>query len=346
MKIEVGESLACSYLRHVKHCWLVQANWKAPGPWGRRQTDAELEDLFSGMKERFDCDGAVFKQTNAAQFLKQGEIDVVGVELQGDVHAMEVAFHEAGLQYGSKAETNSRVLKKMLRIIYVLNAHRPPKTALHAYFLSPKVNPEVATLLGETFAELRGEYPDVAWHLLINADCTESVIRPTLENASSVADSSELFLRSAKLLETASYSLAPSDAVARTRSRRPKPEVGIQDLVKALMRTILVDCPTLLSSTEKGELQDEAHCRKSLGLQISSGLIREKELGREINGHSRYWKELFGDFYVCSQWWREHHRANAQVLLSFVEELAQTRRDHADVLRPHAQKFRDYLAVS
>ena len=29
MKIEIGESLACSYLRHVKHCWLVQANWKA-----------------------------------------------------------------------------------------------------------------------------------------------------------------------------------------------------------------------------------------------------------------------------------------------------------------------------
>lgn len=111
MKIEIGESLACSYLRHVERCWLVQANWKAPEHWGRRLTDAELEALFEQMKSRFDR--AVFKQTkNAAQFLKQGEIDVVGVDQEGGVHAMEVAFHEAGLNYGSKAETVNRVLKR------------------------------------------------------------------------------------------------------------------------------------------------------------------------------------------------------------------------------------------
>lgn len=38
MKIEIGESLACSYLRHVERCWLAQANWKAPEHWGRRLT--------------------------------------------------------------------------------------------------------------------------------------------------------------------------------------------------------------------------------------------------------------------------------------------------------------------
>ncbi len=29
MKIEVGESLCYSYLRHVKQCPIVQTNWKA-----------------------------------------------------------------------------------------------------------------------------------------------------------------------------------------------------------------------------------------------------------------------------------------------------------------------------
>lgn len=82
-EIEIGESLACSYLRHVKHCWLVQANWKASEHWQRRQTDAELDALYLEMKRRFDSDGAVFKQTSdAAQFLKQSEIDVVGVDLE------------------------------------------------------------------------------------------------------------------------------------------------------------------------------------------------------------------------------------------------------------------------
>ena len=28
MKIEIGESLMSSWLRHVKHCQIVQSNWK------------------------------------------------------------------------------------------------------------------------------------------------------------------------------------------------------------------------------------------------------------------------------------------------------------------------------
>ena len=224
MKIEVGESLACSYLRHVKGCWLVQTNWKTPEHWGERQPDAVR---FSDLKRRFDRDGAVFKKTkDAAQFLKQGEIDVVGVDLQGNVHAMEVAFHEAGLNYGHTAdETYNRVLKKMLRVVFILNRLiHPPQTALHAYFLSPKVNPAVEGRLKEMFNDLLPREPGVVWQLMINADCTDSVVKPTLESASSVADSSELFLRSVKLLETANglRTRAP-DTPAQTSSRRPGP---------------------------------------------------------------------------------------------------------------------------
>ena len=344
MKIEVGESLACSYLRHVKGCWLVQTNWKTPEHWGERQPDAVR---FSDLKRRFDRDGAVFKKTkDAAQFLKQGEIDVVGVDLQGNVHAMEVAFHEAGLNYGHTAdETYNRVLKKMLRVVFILNRLiHPPQTALHAYFLSPKVNPAVEGRLKEMFNDLLPREPGVVWQLMINADCTESVVKPTLESASSVADSSELFLRSVKLLETANgLRTRDPDTPAQTSARRPGSEVKFQPLVKALMQTLLEEYPALLGDTEKCNLQDKAHCKNKngLGLQISNfGLIRKKQLGP----HQRYWKKPYGDFYVCSEWWPAHHRANAKALLSFVEELARTKPDHADALHPHVRDFRQYLS--
>ena len=327
MKIEIGESLACSYLRHVERCWLVQANWKAPEHWGRRLTDAELEALFEEMKSLFDPDGVVFKKTkNAAQFLKQGEIDVVGVDQQGGVHAMEVAFHEAGLNYGSKAETVNRVLKKMLRTLLILRACHPPQTPLYIYFLSPKVNPAVQRPLEEKFAALRQEYPHIGWSLLTNADFAESVVKPTLENASDVADSSELFLRSAKLLETAGYRLAPPGSPIPTPrdtpGPAPGPDVGVQPLVKSLMQTLLVADPALLSEAEKRDLQDNEYCKSSLGLQIGNfALIRRIEEGRIINGHGRYWADRYGGFYVCSQWWKQHHHANAQSLLAWVEDL-------------------------
>ena len=343
MKIEIGESLACSYLRHVERCWLVQTNWKAPEHWGRRLSDAELEALFAEMKRRFDPDGAVFKQTKyAAQFLKQGEIDVVGVGQQGGVHAMEVAFHEAGLNYGSTAETKNRVLKKMLRTLLILRAHHPPQTPLHIYFLSPKVNPAVQRPLEEKFADLRQEYPHIAWSLLTNADFAESVVKPTLENASDVADSSELFLRSAKLLDLAGLLSLTKDEEDRGMNNN----IGkIQPLVEDLMRTLLVVRPVLLSDAEKRNLQDNEYCKSRLGLQIGNfGLIRRIESGRIINGHGRYWADWYGDFYVCSQWGKSYHRANAKSLLAWIEDLIERKPEHADALRPHAQAFRDYLA--
>jgi hypothetical protein len=35
MKIEIGESLFLSWLRHVKGCQLVQTNWKSVSEWDR-----------------------------------------------------------------------------------------------------------------------------------------------------------------------------------------------------------------------------------------------------------------------------------------------------------------------
>lgn len=33
MKIEIGESLAVSYLKHVKRCVIYQTNWKSSSQW-------------------------------------------------------------------------------------------------------------------------------------------------------------------------------------------------------------------------------------------------------------------------------------------------------------------------
>ncbi len=348
MKIEIGESLACSYLRHVERCWLAQANWKVSEHWERSLPDADLEALFLEMKRRFDRGGAVFKQTkDAAQFLKQGEIDAVGVDQQGGVHAMEVAFHEAGLNYGSTAETDNRVLKKMLRTLLILRAHHPPQTALRISFLSPKVNPAVQRPLETTFADLQEAYPDVDWRLAINDEFVESIVKPTLAKAGDVADSSELFVRSAKLLETAGYTLLPP--MPNGPPPPPPPngptERRIQPFVRGLMRTLLVDSPGLISEAEKRDMQDIEYCKSKIGLRIGFPIIRRIELGRKGNDgrRDRYYARRYGEFYVCNNWWQSHHRANAQALLDYVGDLIRRNPARENALRPHAQDFRDYL---
>ena len=200
MKVEVGESLCYSYLRHVKQCWLVQSNWKVSEHWDRLMSDSDLESLFQSMRGLFDPDGSVFGKTKRArQLLKQGEVDVVGVGQDGSVHAVDVAFHRAGLNYGGGAD--KRVLKKLLRTMMILQAYRPADTKLHIYFVSPKVHRAMQEPLETVFTRLRAQYPEIEWHLLINNSFAEQVVGATLEKTTSVEDTSELFARAAKLLD-------------------------------------------------------------------------------------------------------------------------------------------------
>ena len=200
MKVEIGESLCYSYLRHVKRCWLVQSNWKVSEHWDRLISDSILESDFDWMKQLFDPDGSVFGKTkNARQLLKQGEVDILGVAQDGSIHAVDVAFHKGGLNYGGGAD--KRVLKKLLRTMMILTAYQPSNSQLHIYFLSPKVHRAMQEPLELVFARLEKQYPRIDWHLFINETFSEQVVIPTLEKTDSVEDTSELFARAAKLLE-------------------------------------------------------------------------------------------------------------------------------------------------
>ena len=204
MKVEIGESLGYSYLRHVKLCWLVQANWKASEHWHKRLTDDELEQEFGSMRAKLESHDSAFKGSlketkTCSQFLKQAEIDVVGVRLDGSVYAVEVAFHEGGLIIRGGADKN--VLKKMLRTMLILRAYHPEDAGLHICFASPKVGPKTRKSLESAFDWLRQEYPGIDWSLMMNDDFRDEFLRPLQERTSEIKDTSELFVRSLQLLE-------------------------------------------------------------------------------------------------------------------------------------------------
>ncbi len=347
MKIEMGESLCYSWLRHVKQCWLVQTNWKSSEHWETYRPSDELEAMFRAMKEKFDGDGEVFKKTtNASQFMKQGEVDVVGVDPEGGVHALDVAFHESGLLYGGGSSDNSnRILKKLLRTYILLHAYRPPGTPLHMYFVSPKVHDGPQAKLEETFERLRLEYPESDWYLITNDRFAEQVVRDTLSKTTEVADTAELFARSAKLLNLSGM-LKSRDENVRVRTAQGVGATGkIQPLVRDLMRTLLVEHPTLLGDSDRRNLMDVDYCKRELGLRIGNlPLLRKRECGIKVNGEPRYWKTRYREFHVCSQWWKDFHVENARRLLLFVQDLAERKPDHKGTpeLREHMQALRDY----
>jgi hypothetical protein len=113
------------------------------------------------------------------------------------------------------------------------------------------------------------------------------------------------------------------------------------------MRTTLEDYPTLLADADISNLMNQDYCRDELHLKIGNlPLLRAGREGRMINGHSRYWRKLYASrFYVCSQWWKDHHLDNARSLRRFVAALAQRNPDNPGIwaLKEHEQNLTDYL---
>ena len=62
MKIEMGESLVLSWLRHIEKCQLVQLNWKVSNCWEGYNSE-EAKTLYENIKIHFP----VFK--NNSNFL-------------------------------------------------------------------------------------------------------------------------------------------------------------------------------------------------------------------------------------------------------------------------------------
>ncbi len=53
MKIEMGESLIYSWLRHVRCCQIVQTNWKVSSQWPLHHED-ELQTIMSTVSHAFE----------------------------------------------------------------------------------------------------------------------------------------------------------------------------------------------------------------------------------------------------------------------------------------------------
>ena len=358
MKVEIGESLGYSFLRHVKKCWLVQTNWKASERWPMRLDSEALEQEFVAIQKNLESSGSGFAGTlkgtaTGKQFLRQAEIDIVGVRLDGSIYAVEVTFHEDGLHYSGNTANN--VMKKMLRTMLILRAYHPSDTERHIYFAAPKVAPKIQQNLQGVFEWLRQKYPAVKWYLLTGDDFANKLLVPTLDKAKGVADTSELFMRSVKLLELHQL-LKPGDEAASPRQENPtsppdtpaKNQGPIQSLVRNLMQTILNDSPDLLPESERSNLTDADYCHQSLGLDIGGlALLRSQGEGAGNNGRPRrYWQKVYaGRYFVTNNWWKSHHRHNAAALLRWVEELIRRNAGQPGIaeLESRRDDFQNYL---
>lgn len=337
MKIEIGESLFYSWLRHVKECQLVQTNWKASSQWPLSDTE-ELQQMMSLVDQHYlqKYNYAIFKQNTLSQLLQQGECDVLGVSVQPDdikYYAIDVAFHEAGLSYGNRDITVMKALEKCARTALCLHGYMAAKEA-EIIFASPKINPAVLNGLAPCIDEMNGIFSDrgygFTFRIIANEDYNDVVLKPILLVSDSVADTSELFLRSYQMYKM--FSAESLVSKTRTRASAVKSDIEETDYTDAdayqelkigkLAQKVLASilCDGYATEEEIAAMQTPEYSKQHFDLQYP--LLR---LAEEAEKPLHYYAqpiEIYGTRYrMCCEWFEQKGKNNDRpYLLKWIGE--------------------------
>jgi hypothetical protein len=251
MKIEMGESLFYSWLRHVKECQVVQTNWKPSPSWQLHGEDGikrfmEVTDGFYQSKYGY----GIYKNNSLTQLLTQAEVDAVGLcmtESGVSVYAVDVAFHEDGLNYGDRQETVTRVIKKYIRTALCMVAYFGV-SAGEIIFASPKINNAIMRDLEPCVTDLNTLFFENGYgftaRIIANSDFNDLVLKPILIASEGVSDTSELFMRGYQLMRIfntgRSATKLASDTVADGAvNDETLSELKIGKMVQTLLREAL-----------------------------------------------------------------------------------------------------------
>lgn len=327
MKIEMGESLFYSWLRHVKECQVVQTNWKVSPQWQFQHED-ELSELMQITDKHFsDKYGyKIYKKNSSlSQLIQQGECDAVGVSIQNGAlrtYAVDVAFHESGLNYGSREETVMKVILKSLRTAMCLYGFMGSRDA-EIVFASPKINPAILSDLAPCMEDinsiLKRQGFDFTARIIANDDFNESVLKPILLVSDGVADTSELFLRSYQMYKMFSDTPPTLKAVRQTSV---SPETGditelkIGKLAQIVLRRMLEEGAA--SEDEVTFMQTAEYSKQFFDLQFPLLM----KAGAEFDSIRYYTKPLTirgEQYYLCSQWYETSANNDRPYLLRWIE---------------------------
>lgn len=326
MKIEMGESLMQSWLKHAKECKITQLNWKPSANW-TAYNEQSIEELYKRMSTHFP----VFKNNaNYEQVIKQAELDVLGLSNDDNnmpyYYAIDIAYHESGLNYGSKEETIERISKKLLRSALVLYHYFNVKNG-EIIFASPKINPviydDLEKRIDQIYNFMSSQGFEFKFKLFANKSFTENILNPIVEISSSVSDTAELFMRAFQLSNLCEKNINKKQYLKeeKTNVTARYNEFKIGATVQNKLNYLFAK--NYLSEEEILNLKNEAYCKKVFNLSFP--LLRNKNESRyDKKGYPRYYSPVFGEkYYVCNHWY-EHQRSKFESWYNSIVEKGST----------------------
>lgn len=327
MKIEMGESIILSWLRHVEECQIVQTNWKPSQSWDV-QNKSIIEDLLQESAEEFK-EYDLFNLNNGInQILKQAEIDLIGISFGNEnckeckqskdntIYAVDIAFHEAGLNYGNRKETISKVLMKYLRTAMCLCGYYGVKEGT-IIFASPRIGQALTDELLKNIEILKRIITkcNLNYEIILyaNDEFRKSIMEPITAVLGNVADTSELFMRSLQMFKLVTGAERFNQIILNNKKNTKEDDnnkfkkIKIGVIARSVFSNILVEGK--ISNELLRLLQDKDYSQKEFGL---SWPVLKTADDNESKSPDRYYASIIEindkKYYLCSEWYEKSSR--------------------------------------
>lgn len=322
MKIDIGESLIYSWLRHNQNCHITQTNWKTSSKWNYDDMVIEKCQKYMDMvTEEFG--NHVFGNTvNINQLIRQCEIDVLGINtFNSEIFAIDIAYHRDGLNY---SDTINTVTKKVFRSIFALLIYFQDIKTSNVYFVSPIVNNSTTIRMNELENKIKMFLKkinlDVTVEFYMNDKFKNEILVPTMEISASVADMSELFLRSHQLIELfQNTKMTPTESFSNVALiSESQKSIPIGRYAKKVFEDLLIQNKILeqdinaLMSLEYSEKILKMNFPVLKKINDIHHLFEE----RKINGYDRYYATPINGYLLCNHWYEKHRNPLNQWLLN------------------------------
>lgn len=316
MKIEIAENLVCSYLKHVEGCRIVQTNWKTSNQWKITEyEEKQSRELFIKISNS-TLFKDIFKNNSFEQLIKQAEIDIIGINsTEKSIFGIDVAFHTAGLNYGSNDETKTRIFKKLFRTVFIMQTYFSDYDKFNSFFVSPKVNPATEKPIRDLINEANKIIGDemISIDFIANESFYSTIVDPMINNIDDDNDTSELFLRSIKLMQLDKRTQFINTSkitnnIGKSITTSNKKEVDgmkIGQFIQYNMRKAYEQ--NLVSNEEILNLQDKLYSKKMFDQTYEILRSSDKEI-TGLDGRNRYYtkEKFFGNYFLNSQWVEKH----------------------------------------
>lgn len=201
----------------------------------------------------------IIKKSTAGQFIRQCEIDVVGVRLDDGivnrVFLVDSAFHKNGLGYHDVVAT---VIKKLIRAVLVANIIFGGSVDVTVAFVAPEcrtsVKQDIEKVVNILQSILVGNLSKVVIEIYFNERFTNEIYEPLKKSTDKLNNDNDLFMRALNLVQTAEQHLSKVPAKSGSTTAKPTPGAARKSAGSAP--------PILFTPNDPDDFRSELICRK------------------------------------------------------------------------------------